>query len=219
LLLCCSCSVVSVKIIKHSELEDEDNTQLMAEILMMKNVQHKNVLTCHATFETRRNYVDELWVIMPFMNLGSALRVLTLRNKKGIGEEGCGELATRALLQSTLEGLQYIHDQDIVHRDIKASNILLDSSGAVCIADFGVSAWLRNRRHVRDRIERRNLNSMEPPFWMAPEVMEQESVVYKTPSDMWSFGITALELAKGAPPYYGLSPMSVVVKTLDEDPP
>jgi serine/threonine-protein kinase OSR1/STK39 len=211
--------VVLVKIIKLSELEDEDNQQLMAEILMMKNFQHKNVLTCHATFQTRRNHVDELWVIMPFMNLGSALRVLTLRNKKGIGEEGCGELATRALLQSTLEGLQYIHDQDIVHRDIKAGNILLDSSGAVCIADFGVSTWLKNRNQVRDRSEGVAATFVGTPCWMAPEVMEQKSDGYKTPADVWSFGITALELAKGAPPYYSLSPMSVVVKTLQEDPP
>jgi len=82
--------------------------------------------------------VDELWLVMPFMNLGSALRVLNMRNKKGLGE-GIGESATKALCQSTLSGLMYLHDQGIVHRDVKAGNILLDSSGKVCIADFGVS--------------------------------------------------------------------------------
>ena len=82
--------------------------------------------------------MDELWLVMPFMNLGSALRVLNMRNKKGLGE-GIGESATKALCQSTLSGLMYLHDQGIVHRDVKAGNILLDSSGKVCIADFGVS--------------------------------------------------------------------------------
>ena len=176
---------------------------------MMKNFQHKNVLTCHATFQTRRNHVDELWVIMPFMNLGSALRVLTLRNKKGIGE-GCGEIATRALLQSTLEGLKYIHDQDIVHRDIKAGNILLDSSGAVCIADFGVSTWLKNRNQVRDRSEGVAATFVGTPCWMAPEVMEQ-TTGYDHKADIWSFGITALELAKGYAPYAKYAPMKVLL--------
>ena len=146
----------AVKIISMDGMEDEDNSQLMEEILMMRNFEHKNVLTCYATFQTRRNHVDELWVVMPFMDLGSALRVLTIRNKNG-GGEGCGELATRALLQSTLSGLMYLHDQDIIHRDIKAGNILLDSSGAVCIADFGVSSWLRNRNGLRDRSEGKSL--------------------------------------------------------------
>ena len=227
---------------------------------------------------------------MPFMNLGSALRVLNMRNKKGLGE-GIGESATKALCQSTLSGLMYLHDQGIVHRDVKAGNILLDSSGKVCIADFGVSvsntldlfglivtrvflcffifiiiflslfhnptklklyffisnlssvglnyeyltffysffwksslytslkSWLKNRNGLRDHKEGAAQTFVGTPCWMAPEVMEQNGDGYKQPADMWSFGITALELAKGYAPYYSLNPMSVVVKTLQEDPP
>merc|ERR1712166_1608964 len=126
----------------------------------------------HASFNVRRNHVDELWLVMPFMNLGSALRVLNMRNKKGLGE-GIGESATKALCQSTLSGLMYLHDQGIVHRDVKAGNILLDSSGKVCIADFGVSSWLKNRNGLRDHKEGAAQTFVGTPCWMAPEVMEQ----------------------------------------------
>jgi serine/threonine-protein kinase OSR1/STK39 len=208
----------AVKIIKLGELEEEDNTQMMEEILMMRNFKHENILSLYCSFNTRRNHVDELWLVMPFMNLGSALRVLNMRNKKGSGE-GCGEQATRALCQATLQGLMYLHDQGIVHRDVKAGNILLDSSGAVCIADFGVSSWLRNRNGLRDHSEGVAATFVGTPCWMAPEVMEQNNDGYAQAADIWSFGITALELAKGYAPYYSLNPMSVVVKTLQEDPP
>jgi serine/threonine-protein kinase OSR1/STK39 len=208
----------AVKIIQLEKLDYDDNNSVMEEIMMMRNFKHENVLTCHAAFQTRRNHVDELWIVMPFMNLGSALRVLTIKKNIGAGV-GCGEQASRALLQSTLAGLVYLHDQGIVHRDIKAGNILLDSSGAVCIADFGVSSWLRNRSGMRDHSEGVAATFVGTPCWMAPEIMEQSEMGYKQPADVWSLGITALELAKGYAPYYSLQPMSVVVKTLREDPP
>jgi len=208
----------AVKIIQLEKLEYDDINSVMEEIMMMANFKHENLLTCHAAFQVRRDHVDELWIIMPFMDLGSALRVLTIKKNIGAGV-GCGEQATRALLQSTLAGLVYLHDQGIVHRDIKAGNILLDSSGAVCIADFGVSSWLRNRSGMRDHSEGIAATFVGTPCWMAPEIMEQSQSGYKQQADVWSLGITALELAKGYAPYYSLQPISVVVKTLQEAPP
>ena len=198
----------ALKIIKLDNLDDGDNTQLQDEIMMMLSMRHPNVLACHAVFQTRRSHVDELWVVMPFMNLGSALRVISILRQTGAGD-GCGEKACKALMEATLKGLGYLHDQGIVHRDIKAGNILLDSSGAVCIADFGVSSWLRDKRTGnRDHAQGQAQTFVGTPCWMAPEVMEQ-SGGYNTAADVWSFGITALELAKGCAPYYGLAPMAV----------
>ena len=208
----------AVKIIQLEKLEYDDINSVMEEIMMMSNFKHENLLNCHAAFQARRDHVDELWIIMPFMDLGSALRVLTIKKNIGAGV-GCGEQATRALLQSTLAGLVYLHDQGIVHRDIKAGNILLDSSGAVCIADFGVSSWLRNQSGMRDHSEGIAATFVGTPCWMAPEIMEQSQTGYQQPADVWSLGITALELAKGYAPYYSLQPISVVVKTLQEAPP
>lgn len=202
----------AIKIIKLENLGESDNAQLQDEIIMMLSMKHPNVLSCHAVFQTRRNHVDELWVIMPYMDLGSALRVLTILKNNGSGE-GCGESASKALMAATLRGLEYLHNQGIVHRDIKSGNILLDSSGAVCIADFGVSSWLRDKRTgVRDHCSGQAQTFVGTPCWMAPEVMEQNGG-YNTSADVWSFGITALELAKGCAPYYGLTPMKVSSST------
>ena len=197
----------AVKIIQMETMNDDDQKQVQEEVSMMLSMKHPNVLPCHAVFQCRREHVDELWVVMPFMDLGSALRVMTIRKQKGEGA-GVGRESCKALLEKTLNGLRYLHDQDIVHRDVKAGNILLDSSGRVCIADFGVSSWLRDRRTgYKDRTGSAS-TFVGTPCWMAPEVMEQ-SGGYDSLADVWSFGITALELAKGCAPYFGEAPVKV----------
>lgn len=192
---------------------DSNLSEIRLEVQTMRLSSHPNVLPCHAAFVK----ATDLWLVTQLMRKGSSLHCLdgARRKYREMGQPAAKmEDHILYILHETLLGLQYIHDNGQIHRDIKAGNILIDSDGHVRIADFGVSGWLVNAGTHQEKAK----TFVGTPCWMAPEVMEQiHGYDYK--ADIWSLGITALELAKGYAPYARYPPMKVLILTIQEDPP
>ncbi|WRX28244.1 Protein kinase domain - like 10 [Theobroma cacao] len=146
---------------------------------------------------------------MPFMSEGSCLHRM-----KTAYPDGFEEAAIASILKEILKALDYLHRQGHIHRDVKAGNILLDNNGTVKLADFGVSACMFDSG---DRQRSRN-TFVGTPCWMAPEVL-QSGTGYNSKADIWSFGITALELAHGHAPFSKYPPMKVLLMTIQNAPP
>ncbi|CAL5442792.1 unnamed protein product [Camellia sinensis] len=184
------------------ELSSDD---IRREAQTMSLIDHPNVISAYCSFVVDQN----LWVVMPFMAEGSCLHLMKIAYSDGFEESAIG-----SILKETLKALEYLHQHGHIHRDVKAGNILLDSNGMVKVADFGVSACMFDRG---DRKRSRN-TFVGTPCWMAPEVLQPGSG-YDFKADIWSFGITALELAHGHAPFSKYPPMKVLLMTIQNAPP
>ncbi|KAK9163954.1 hypothetical protein Syun_004856 [Stephania yunnanensis] len=194
-------SIVAIKAIdlerSRANLDD-----VRREAKAMTLLSHPNILRAHCSF-TVDHY---LWVVMPFMSAGSLRSIIS-----SSFPDGLNEASIAVVLKEILNALLYLHDQGHLHRDIKAGNILVDSDGSVKLADFGVSASIyepnsSNSSSYLSSSTNFMLNEVTgTPYWMAPEVIHSH-IGYSFKADIWSFGITALELAHGRPPLSHLPP-------------
>ncbi|GLU02067.1 hypothetical protein SLE2022_193370 [Rubroshorea leprosula] len=196
--------IVAIKVLDLEKC-NIDLDGIRREVQTMTLIDHPNVLRAHCSFPAGQS----LWVVMPYMAGGSCLHIM-----KSAHSDGFDEPVIATLLREVLKALVYLHAQGHIHRDVKAGNILIDSNGAVKLADFGVSACMFD---TGDRQRSRN-TFVGTPCWMAPEVMQQLHG-YDFKADIWSFGITALELAHGHAPFSKYPPMKVLLMTLQNAPP
>ncbi|CAI8611981.1 unnamed protein product [Vicia faba] len=185
---------------------DLDDVRREAKTLSL--LSHPNILKAHCSFTVDRR----LWVVMPFMAGGSLQSIISHSFQNGLTEQSIA-----VILIDTLNALSYLHGQGHLHRDIKSGNILVDSNGLVKLADFGVSASIYESNNAVGACSSYSSSSSNSssslmftdfagtPYWMAPEVIHSHNG-YSFKADIWSFGITALELAHGRPPLSHLPP-------------
>jgi len=187
--------------VKQIVIEQEEMDDILREIEHMSALESSDYIVNY-----KRGYIspkyDMLWIVMEYCGPGSVSDLMTITKKT------LTEVQIAVVLRDVLKGLNHLHEKQRIHRDIKAGNILLNDKCVAKLADFGVSGQSKDftKHHT----------VIGTPFWMAPEVIQEE---YDKEADIWSLGITAIEMAEGKPPYYNIHPMRAIFMIPTRPPP
>ncbi|XP_031653295.1 mitogen-activated protein kinase kinase kinase kinase 4 isoform X2 [Oncorhynchus kisutch] len=187
--------------IKVMDVTEEEEEEIKLEINMLKTYSHhRNIATYYGAFvkKSPAGQDDQLWLVMEYCGAGSVTDLVKKTKGNCLKEDWIAYIC-----REVLRGLSHLHSHHVIHRDIKGQNVLLTENAEVKLVDFGVSAQL-------DRTIGKRNTFIGTPYWMAPEVIacdENPDSTYDYRSDLWSLGITALEMAEGAPPLCDMHPM------------
>jgi len=187
--------------VKQVVIEQEDIDDILREIEHMSALDASDYIVNYKRCYISPKY-DMLWIVMEYCGPGSVSDLMTITKKT------LTEIQIAVILRDVLKGLNHLHEKLRIHRDIKAGNILLNDKCVAKLADFGVSGQSKDftKHHT----------VIGTPFWMAPEVIQEE---YDKEADIWSLGITAIEMAEGKPPYYNIHPMRAIFMIPTRPPP
>ncbi|XP_055122324.1 serine/threonine-protein kinase PAK 5 isoform X1 [Symphalangus syndactylus] len=185
--------------VKKMDLRKQQRRELLFnEVVIMRDYHHDNVVDMYNSYLVG----DELWVVMEFLEGGALTDIVTHTR---MNEE---QIATVCL--SVLRALSYLHNQGVIHRDIKSDSILLTSDGRIKLSDFGFCAQVSKEVPKRKSL-------VGTPYWMAPEVISR--LPYGTEVDIWSLGIMVIEMIDGEPPYFNEPPLQAMRRIRDSLPP
>jgi len=186
---------VAIKSISLLTLPPTSLPDIMSEIDLLKNLHHPNIVKYKGFARDKEN----LFIVLEYCENGSLQSIL-----KKFGK--FPESLVAVYVSQVLEGLIYLHEQGVIHRDIKGANILTNKDGSVKLADFGVSSRVAGEGDTE---------VVGSPYWMAPEVIEQAGA--STASDVWSVGCVVVELMEGRPPYGDLVPMQALWRIVQNE--
>jgi len=208
----CHANTVQLAAIKIMEVTAEEEDDIRLEInVLRKYSNHPNIARYYGAFiKKMRNAEDQLWLVMEYCGAGSITDLVKSTRTKSLKEDW-----TAYICREVLKGLDYLHKNKIIHRDIKGQNILLTDEANIKLVDFGVSAQLARTIGKRSTF-------IGTPYWMAPEVIvcdQDPNASYDTRSDIWSLGITLLEMAEGEPPLSDMHPMRALFLIPRREPP
>ncbi|KAH3756537.1 MAP3K epsilon protein kinase 1 [Pelomyxa schiedti] len=188
--------VVALKRLDANVMSKDFSNSIKAEISLLQKLQHPHIVSVLGQYEMN----SQLFIILEYAENGS---LANLTREFGSLPEPLVVLYTRQVLNA----VEYLHKENVIHRDLKAGNVLLSRSGGVKLADFGVAAVIKeNIKHY---------SVVGSPYWMSPEIIQREG--HCAASDIWSLGCTVIELLTGSPPFYGSPPMTAMYKIVQEE--